>query len=214
MEVDATSAEVHATSMEPDAATTDLESLRAELRDLVATRAIRFGDFVLTSGRHSSYYFDGKQVTLEGRGLYLVARLVLQRCRDLSIDAVGGLTLGADPIAAGVAALSGNDSKPLAAFIVRKKEKEHGTGRLIEGPPLRPGSRVLLVDDTLTTGGTFLQARDHVLETGAHIVGALCVVDREEGGREALEGAGIAVHALFTRSEFPAPDAPVSSSRG
>ena len=192
----------------------DLDALRTELHALIAERAIRFGDFVLTSGRHSTYYFDGKQVTLDGRGLYLVSRLVLERCRELNVDAVGGLTLGADPIAAGVAALSGTDAKPLAAFIVRKQEKEHGTGRIIEGPPLQPGMRVLLVDDTLTTGGTFLQAREHVAHTGVQIAEALTVVDREEGGREALESAGLAVHALFTRSEFPAPDAVVSTSRG
>lgn len=192
----------------------DIDALRTELHALIAERAVRFGDFVLTSGRRSNYYFDGKQVTLDGRGLYLVSRLVLERCRELNVDAVGGLTLGADPIAAGVAALSGSEPKPLQAFIVRKQEKQHGTGRLIEGPPLRPGMRVLLVDDTLTTGGTFLQAREHVAETGVNIVEALSVVDREEGGREALESAGLTVHALFRRSEFPAPDAVVSSSRG
>ena len=192
----------------------DLDALRTELHALIAERAVRFGDFVLTSGRRSNYYFDGKQVTLDGRGLYLVSRLVLERCRELNIDAVGGLTLGADPIAAGVAALSGADAKPLQAFIVRKQEKQHGTGRIIEGPPLQPGMRALLVDDTLTTGGTFVQARDHVAETGVQIVEALAVVDREEGGREALEDAGLTVHALFRRSEFPAPDAVVSSSLG
>lgn len=191
----------------------ELAGLRDELRQLVAARAIRFGDFVLTSGRRSNYYFDGKQVTLDGRGLYLVSRLLLQRCRELRIDAIGGLTLGADPIAAGVAALSGNEPPVLAAFIVRKQEKEHGTGRVIEGPPLARGARVLLVDDTLTTGGTFLQARERVLAVGAEIVEAVCIVDREEGGREALENAGVAVHALFTRSEFPAPDAALPSPR-
>ena len=191
----------------------DLAALRDELRELVATRAIRFGDFVLTSGRRSNYYFDGKQVTLDGRGLHLVSRLLLQRCRDLRIDAIGGLTLGADPIAAGVAALSGGEPPAVTAFIVRKQEKEHGTGRVIEGPQLAPGARVLLVDDTLTTGGTFLHAGKRVLATGAQIIEAVCIVDREEGGREALENAGLTVHALFTRSEFPAPDAALPSSR-
>ncbi|MGH7686062.1 MAG: orotate phosphoribosyltransferase [Candidatus Dormibacteria bacterium] len=191
----------------------ELEAMRAELHQLVATRAVRFGDFVLTSGRRSNYYFDGKQVTLHGRGLYLVSRMLLQRCRDLRIDAVGGLTLGADPIASGVATLSGATADPIAAFIVRKQEKEHGTGRVIEGPPLEPGMRVLLVDDTLTTGGTFLQALERVLGTGAEVVEAVCIVDREEGGREALADAGIPVHAFFTRSEFPAPDAALSAPR-
>jgi orotate phosphoribosyltransferase len=185
----------------------DLNRFREELHSLLATRAFRYGDFVLTSGRHSEYYVDGKQVTLDGRGLYLVARLVLHRCWELEVNAVGGLTLGADPIAAAVAAFSALSENPLTAFIVRKEAKAHGTGRAIEGPPLEAGSRVLLVDDTLTTGGTFLQARDALTDTGAEVVEALCLVDREEGGREALEAAGIPVHALFRRSEFPAPDA-------
>jgi orotate phosphoribosyltransferase len=180
---------------------------RDELRSLIASRAIRYGDFVLTSGRRSDYYVDGKQVTLDGRGLHLVARLGLEHCRELGIDAIGGLTLGADPIAAAIAALSGQGVRPLTAFIVRKEVKAHGTARVIEGPPLRGGMRALLVDDTLTTGGTFLQARDAVIEAGAMVAGALCVVDREEGGREALHAAGIPLHALFVRSEFPAPSA-------
>lgn len=178
--------------------------LRDELRELVAVRAFTYGNFTLTSGRQSDYYVDGKQVTLDGRGLYLVARFTLEHCREHGIDAVGGLTLGADPIAAAAAALSGEGARPITAFIVRKEVKAHGTGRAIEGPDLVPGQRVLLVDDTLTTGGTFLQARDAVAATGATIVGALCVVDREEGGRDVLEAAGIKLHALFRRREFSA----------
>jgi len=177
-------------------------TLRDELRELVADRAFTYGDFTLTSGRRSDYYVDGKQVTLDGRGLYLIAWFALQHCRRHDIDAIGGLTLGADPIASAVVALSGETERPLTAFIVRKEVKAHGTARTIEGPNLHAGQRVLLVDDTLTTGGTFLQASEAVLTTGATIVGALCVVDREEGGREALEAAGITLHALFQRHEF------------
>lgn len=177
-------------------------ALRDELRGLVATRAFTYGDFTLTSGRKSDYYVDGKQVTLDGRGLYLVATFALEHCRDLNVDAIGGLTLGADPICAAVAALSGATEHPITAFIVRKEVKAHGTGRAVEGPDLKPGQRVLIVDDTMTTGGTFLQASEAVKVTGATIVGALCVVDREEGGREALEAAGITLHALFQRHEF------------
>jgi orotate phosphoribosyltransferase len=182
----------------------DLDDARAELHRLLAERAFRFGDFVLSSGRRSDVYFDGKQVTLEGRGLHLVARLILDRCRALGIDAIGGLTLGADPIAAGVAALSGADT-PLRAFIVRKQAKEHGTGALIEGPRLRDGDRVMLIDDVITTGGSLLQAADALAGQPVEIVEALAIVDRQEGGREAIEARGLRVHSLFTRSEFAAP---------
>jgi orotate phosphoribosyltransferase len=181
-------------------------TVRAELHALLAARAMRFGSFVLSSGRTSDFYFDGKQVTLDGRGLYLVATLVLERCRALGATAVGGLTLGADPIAAGVAALSGGDAGPaLRAFIVRKDAKEHGTGRAIEGPALGAADRCILVDDVITTGGAFLTALDRLAPTGAKVLEAVCVVDREEGGREALTARGLALHALFLRSEFPRP---------
>jgi orotate phosphoribosyltransferase len=186
------------------AVTADLDEARTELHGLLAERAFTFGDFVLSSGRRSDFYFNGKQVTLEGRGLYLVAMLVLERCRALQIDAIGGLTLGADPIAAGVAVLSGRD-RPLRAFIVRKQAKEHGTASLIEGPPLRAGDRVMVVDDVITTGGSLLTAVDALAGQRVEIVEALAVVDREEGGREAIEARGLRVHALFRRSEFSAP---------
>lgn len=178
--------------------------LRSELHGLLYDRAFTFGDFVLTSGLRSDFYFDGKQVTLEGRGLYLVSRLILERCRELRIDVVGGLTLGADPIAAGVAALSGA-GQPLRAFIVRKEPKGHGTGVLIEGPSLRAGDRVMVVDDVITTGGSLLRAVEALADQPVEIVETLAVVDREEGGREAIEACGLRVHSLFVRSEFAAP---------
>lgn len=185
----------------------DLTALRNELHGLLYERSFRFGDFVLRSGRRSDFYFDGKQVTLQGRGLYLVSRLILQRLRELDgVTAVGGMTLGADPICSGVAALSGmEDAEPVDAFIVRKEVKDHGTARPIEGPSLQPGQRVVLVEDTITTGGALLQAYDSVVATGAEVVEAVVIVDREEGGREALAERGLRLHALYRRSEFPAP---------
>jgi orotate phosphoribosyltransferase len=184
--------------------TNELDAARSELHALLAERAFTFGDFVLTSGRRSDFYFNGKQVTLEGRGLYLASLLILERCRELRVDAIGGLTLGADPIAAGVAALSGQRD-PLRAFIVRKEAKEHGTGSLIEGPPLREGDRVMVVDDVITTGGSLLKAADALRDEPVEIVEALAVVDREEGGRENIEARGLRVYSLFVRSEFSAP---------
>ncbi len=185
---------------------TAAQVVRDELHALLRERSMRFGDFTLSSGRKSDFYFDGKQVTLDGRGLHLVSRLVVDRCRAVGATAVGGLTLGADPIAAGAAAVSGGDGgAPLRAFIVRKEAKQHGTGRAIEGPPLGAADRCVLVDDVITTGGAFLTALDRVAETGATVLEAICVVDRQEGGREALEARGLPLHALFLRSDFPKP---------
>ena len=179
---------------------------REELRTLLHERSFRFGDFVLASGRKSTFYFDGRQVTLSGRGAYLIGRTILDRCRDLDIAAVGGLTLGADPIAAAVATLSGADGEqPIQAFIVRKEVKGHGVGKLIAGPELPTGIRTAIVDDVITSGGSFLTAVDEAAAAGATVVEAIAIFDREEGGREALEARGIPLHALFQRSEFPAP---------
>ena len=182
---------------------TELHAVRAELHDLLLHRAFTFGDFTLSSGRKSTYYFDGRQVTLDGRGAWLVSQMVLARCRAIDAQAIGGLTLGADPIVAGVATLSGNTSSPLQAFIVRKEAKTHGTGSRIAGPALQPGTRVALVDDTATTGNSYIQAADALKGTGVQILEAIVIVDREEGAREALGERGISLHALFTRREFP-----------
>ena len=187
------------------AAGVDQVARRTELHSLLHTRSFQFGDFTLRSGRKSDFYFDGKQVTLEGRGLYLVSALMLERCREVGATAVGGLTLGADPIAAGIATLSGESGTPLRAFIVRKEVKDHGTGRVIEGPALTADDRVVLVDDVTTTGGAFFIAAERVAPTGATIVECQVVVDRQEGAREAMSERGLALWSLFQRSEFPAP---------
>ncbi|MGI8847666.1 MAG: orotate phosphoribosyltransferase [Candidatus Dormibacteria bacterium] len=180
-------------------------SIRDELHALLAERAFRWGDFVLSSGRRSNFYFDGRQVTLDGRGLHLVSMLMLERCRAARATTVGGLTLGADPIAAGVALQSDIDGAPLRAFIVRKEAKSHGAGGRIAGPALNAKDRVVIVDDTTTTGTSFLNAAEAAREVGASIVGCIVIVDREEGAAEALRAVGLPFSALFVRSEFAAP---------
>jgi orotate phosphoribosyltransferase len=178
-------------------ATGERESLRALLASTIRTGEIR-----LASGRTTDFYFDGRLVTLDPRGLALVARLAHDRIAGRA-DAVGGPTSGADPIVAGIGQVSLAAGRPLRTFFTRKEAKGHGTGRRLEGPPLQPGDRVIIVDDVATSGGSLLQSARVVAEdTPACVVGALVIVDREEGAREALAEAGIPLDALFRRSEF------------
>jgi orotate phosphoribosyltransferase len=180
----------------------DAAAAREELHALVKERALQFGDFVLASGQRSSYYFDGKQVSLHGRGLYLLARLMLEMMGDWEADAVGGMSIGADPIGAAMAALAAEHGRALDAFIVRKEPKERGTRRQVEGP-LAEGARVVVVEDAVTTGGSSLRAIEALrCEVKAEVVGLLAMVDRLEGGRENLGAAGCEIRAIFTVRDF------------
>lgn len=136
-------------------------------------------------------------------GLALIGSIGLATLRRESwqVDAVGGLTLGADPIAYAISYASAVSEKPLRAFTVRKQAKEHGTGKLIEGP-FNPGDRVAIIEDVITTGRSALQAIDAVRNAGGEIVGVLALVDREEGGREAIEGSGVRVISIVRSSEI------------
>ena len=176
-------------------------SEREQLRDLLKSRSLMFGDFTLASGKKSKYYFDSKRTTLLAEGAWLTAREVLRLVRDKGIkaDAVGGLTLGADPIVCPVAALSHSEGPPLRAFIVRKEAKDHGTGRQIEGV-LDPGSRVIVVDDVVTTAGSTLKAIEAAEAAGHTVVAVICLVDREEGGSEKL--AKYPFYPIFRKSEI------------
>ncbi len=165
------------------------KELRARLLKLVRERVpVKLDQEVtLASGKKSSRYFDGKQITLDGEGMDLMARLVCETVPVQSIDAVGGLTLGADPIASAVAVVAFRDhGKKLTAFIVRKDQKIHGLGKLIEGPALRKGSRVVVVDDVLTTGGSAKKAIAALEAAGHKVVGVVALLDRGEGARQAL----------------------------
>jgi orotate phosphoribosyltransferase len=161
-----------------------------ELADIVRKRSLRVGDFVLSSGKKASYYLDCRMTTLDPRGAYLIARLMLGKMRELNIkaDAVGGLTLGADPIAASIAVVSGIDGHPLPGFIVRKEAKGHGMQRAIEGWDGAAGASVVIVDDVCTSGGSILKACELAEAAGYRVAATLCVVDREEDGTQAITG--------------------------
>jgi orotate phosphoribosyltransferase len=178
---------------------------RDQLIQLLATRSARHGEFTLSSGRRSTLYIDARLTTMSPEGLSTIGPLgfdALQE-RGWMVQAVGGLTLGADPVAYAISYASALAGAPVRAFTVRKAPKTHGTGRLIEGP-FRPGDRVAIVEDVITTGGSALQAADAVRAAGAEIAGVLALVDREEGGREAIEQAGLEVLALTRASEIVA----------
>ena len=174
---------------------------RARLRDLLRQRAIRHGDFTLASGRRSTFYVDGRLVTLHHEGAWLVARVILDLLQQEGVEAsaIGGLTMGADPIAGAVAAVSHLEGRPLGAFIVRKEAKGHGTGKRVEGD-LHAGDSVVVVDDVITTAGSTLQAIRAVEELGCRVAAVVCLIDRQEGGAEAL--AGYRFHPMFTIGEL------------
>jgi orotate phosphoribosyltransferase len=172
---------------------------------MLAERSARRGHFTLASGRQSTLYIDARLTTMSPDGLALIGPLALMALRESQweIDSVGGLTLGADPVSYAIAYASAHTDRPLRAFTVRKEAKAHGTGRLVEGP-FREGDRVAVVEDVITTGGSALRAIEALRTAGASIAGVIALVDREEGGREALEAMGLPVISLARASEIVA----------
>ena len=162
------------------------------------------GEFTLASGKKSDFYFNGKTSTLRPEGLNLTAKILLEMLKDKNIDRVGGMTLGADAMIGAVTAMSFDADTPYAGFIVRKEPKGHGTGQWIEGPELQKGERLAILEDVVTTGGSSLQAIERVLETcpGVEIAGVFALVDRLDGGREALAEKGYELYAIFTKDDL------------
>jgi orotate phosphoribosyltransferase len=175
------------------------------LLSLLAERSARRGQFTLASGRQSTLYIDARLTTMSPDGLALIGPLALTALREAAwdVDAVGGLTLGADPVSYAIAYASASTQTPLRAFTVRKEAKAHGTGRLIEGP-FQAGDRVAVIEDVITTGGSALRAVEAIRAAGGIVVGVLALVDREEGGREALVSAGLPVLALARATDIVA----------
>lgn len=182
---------------------TTLSNLQMGLRDLLLARSVTRGDFVLASGRRSSVYVDARRTTMAGAGLTLIGALGLERldARGWAPRAVGGLTLGADPVAYAIAAAANARSREIDAFTVRKAAKTHGTARRIEGC-FETGMPVVVIEDVITSGGSAREAIAALREAGAQILGVLALVDRQEGGRAALEADGVAVDACVTAADL------------
>jgi len=164
----------------------EVAELKDQLLELVKEKAIFHGERVLASGKKTNFYIDGKQVTLDAQGLFLTAKVMLNMIHGAEADAVGGPTLGADPLAAAISLLSSQSGHPLKAFIVRKADKDHGMGRLIEGPEIKEGDRVVMLEDVITTGGSVLKAIEAVEAKKAKVVKVICLVDREAGADKNL----------------------------
>lgn len=174
---------------------------REKLLFLLQTRALEIRKVVLSSGRTSDYYIDCKRVTLLPEGAYLTAKLMIELIGP-EVAAVGGMTLGADPIISSIAAVSYTQGRGLPALIIRKEPKKHGTMSFIEGPALEIGARVAVIDDVVTSGASLIRSIERLTSAGYKPVQALAILDRMEGGSEALEAAGYKLETLFTRDDL------------
>lgn len=182
-----------------------LEQDRARLLDLLRALSFERRKVLLASGKESDFYIDCKRTALTAEGHALVGRLLFEKVRRIRplVRGVGGLTLGADPIASAIALTSFLEGEPVDAYIVRKEPKGHGTGQWIEGRKSIPdGSRVVVIEDVVTTGGSALKAIERCRAERLEPVACLALVDRMEGGREAIEAQGVPLDALYTRKDF------------
>ena len=180
-----------------DLATASLTVCRDRLLELLCDKAYREGDFILSSGQPSTYYINCKPVTLSALGALAIGRLILPRLPEDTI-AVAGLTLGADPIVSATSVVSAYEARPIAALIVRKEAKGHGTMDYIEGPILPAGAPVVVLEDVVTTGNSALKAVDRLQAAGYRVDRIVALVDRLQGGAELYASKGLAFDALFS----------------
>ncbi|MBD2254588.1 orotate phosphoribosyltransferase [Nostoc parmelioides] len=179
------------------AATADVSTLRQKLLDLLCQLAYQEGDFVLSSGQPSSYYINGKQVTLHPQGALAIGRILLSLLPS-DTQAVAGLTLGADPIVTAVSVVSAYENRPIPALIIRKEAKGHGTKAYIEGPNLPEGAKVVVLEDVVTTGQSAMKAVDRLRAAGYVVDEVISLVDRQQGGAEFYQSVGLKFEAVFT----------------
>ena len=181
----------------------DLTEVRSFLLDLFCNLAYREGDFILSSGARSTYYINGKQVTLDPNGALATGRLLLSMLSP-DTEAVAGLTLGADPIVSAVSVVSAWENRPIPALIIRKEAKGHGTMAYIEGPTLKPGALVAVLEDVVTTGASAMKAVNRLRDAGYAVERIIALVDREQGGAELYAKENIQFDAVFSISEIKA----------
>ncbi|WP_066376007.1 MULTISPECIES: orotate phosphoribosyltransferase [unclassified Anabaena] len=179
------------------AASVDITTLRQKLLDLFCQLAYQEGDFVLSSGQPSSYYINGKQVTLHPQGALAIGRILLSLLPS-DTQAVAGLTLGADPIVTAVSVVSAYENQPIPALIIRKEAKGHGTKAYIEGPNLPEGAKIVVLEDVVTTGKSAMKAVERLRAAGYVVEEVISLVDRKQGGAEFYQSVGLRFEAVFT----------------
>lgn len=173
-----------------------------KLKEILLKKSVISGrEFKLASGRTSTFYVDARITTLDPEGAYLCGNIFLEMLKEFKIDAVGGYSIGADPIVTSIAVLSFQENNPIPAFIIRKEEKSHGTGKIIEGNFPKNG-RVAIFDDVITSGGSILKGANQVKEHGGIVEVVMTIIDREEGGREKIEAAGYKFLSIFTKKDL------------
>jgi len=180
----------------------NVQNEKNELLKILKTDAYFKEKIILSSGKESDYYIDARRVTLNPKGAYLIAKIMLSMVEGEEFDAIGGPTLGADPLVGAIGVLSYQADKPVNNFIIRKAPKAHGKQQQIEGPLLEKGSSVILIDDVATTGKAFVQSIDVLTQSDIKAKKAICIVDRGEGAKEAVAEKGCELVSIFTVDDF------------
>ena len=171
------------------------------LIELLKQQALQFGDFTLASGKKASFYLDCRKLTLHPEGSVQIGHGMLELLGNPLPDAIGGMAIGADPITSATVTIAGLNKQQLLGFIVRKEAKQHGTGKQVEGP-VQPGMRCVIVEDVVTSGGSAIKALEAAQAFGLEVSGVLAIIDRLEGGREAIEACGVPLHTLCDVRDF------------
>lgn len=176
--------------------------MRDRLKEILLSKSVISGkEFKLSSGKTSNFYVDARITTLDPEGSFLIGSIFIEMIADFEVDSVGGYSIGADPIVSSISILSHISGHPVPAFIIRKTEKTHGTGKIIEGN-FKSGNSVILFDDVVTSGGSILRGAEAVKNAGGEILAIMSVIDREEGGRETIEAAGYEFFSIFTKKDL------------
>ena len=177
------------------------ESAR-QLLEVLKERSFKTGTFTLASGAVSNYYIDGRMTAVNAKGAFLIGKALYEKLKDVDAEAIGGMEVGAVPLTAAAVIHFHLNNRAIEGFWVRDKTKTHGTKKLIEGGPLNPGCKVVILDDVLTTGGSALKAAEAVQEAGCKVVKVVCLVDRLQGARDMIEGRGLVFDPILTIADF------------